>query len=47
MICHEKVYLLQVFTKLDISCDPLHKFICNGASRHLIATVVEVELEAC
>ncbi|MGP1923461.1 MAG: hypothetical protein ACTS73_00355 [Arsenophonus sp. NEOnobi-MAG3] len=44
MICHEKS-TLQIFAKPDITCDPLHELICNGASQ-LIGTVVEAKLES-
>ncbi|MGP1956643.1 MAG: hypothetical protein ACTS8H_02775 [Arsenophonus sp. NC-PE1-MAG3] len=36
---------MQVYPKLDITCDPLHERIRNTA-RKLIGTVVELELEA-
>ncbi|MGP1924801.1 MAG: hypothetical protein ACTS73_08140 [Arsenophonus sp. NEOnobi-MAG3] len=45
MICHEKS-TLQVFTKPDITSDPLHELIRNGAREVDIPTAVEVELEA-
>ncbi|MGP1924250.1 MAG: hypothetical protein ACTS73_04935 [Arsenophonus sp. NEOnobi-MAG3] len=47
MICYEEVSTLQIFEKPDISCDPFHKLIRNGARQLIGPPPLKLNLKPC